>query len=180
MGIYENSKVYGPYKSKLDNRLRVCIVFQNKTKKTVSYPKYLMEIYLNRYLTESETVQHLDGNPLNNDLSNLLVMDRIEHLKMDAKRVEDQILICQWCKKEFLVKGKSLRQRDGKDKKSNSFCSKKCSGIYGTYIQKGNTPFEKVKIERIYYNERDNRNIVNEDLNIGELLTGNADDNTEA
>ena len=67
--IYENViKVRGPYKSSKDNRLRCILVFSDKTTKTISYPKYLMEIHLNRYLLENETVDHIDGNPLNNTI----------------------------------------------------------------------------------------------------------------
>ena len=62
-------KVYGPYKAK-DSRLRVVLAFKDGSKKTVSYPKYIMEIHLGRYLTIDETVDHIDCDPLNNDLTN--------------------------------------------------------------------------------------------------------------
>lgn len=147
----------------------------NKKKTTISYPKYLMELNLNRYLSEEETIQHLDGNPLNNDLSNLTILNRSEHSKTDAIRVNDVILTCQWCNKNFLVKGSKLRQRLRSDRNSNSFCSKQCSGKYGQSVQIGNPRLNKVKIERTYYIERDNSNIINEEQNIGETLTGNTE-----
>lgn len=134
-----------------------------------------MELSLNRYLTETETVQHLDGNPLNNDLSNLIVLSKSEHAKMDAKRVNDVVLTCQWCKKEFLVKGSTIHNRIRKDKHSNSFCSKTCSGQYGKSVQLGFPKLNKIKIERVYRIERDNRNVINEEQNIGETLTGNTE-----
>lgn len=31
-------------------------------KKTISYPKYLMELHINKYLDEDDTVDHIDGN----------------------------------------------------------------------------------------------------------------------
>lgn len=158
--IYTAGKLYGPYLGK-DNRLRVIYVENNK-KTTISYPKYLMELNLNRHLTEMETVQHLDGNPLNNDLSNLTILNRSEHAKIDAIRLKDSILTCQWCKKEFLVKGSKLCHRLRNDRNSNSFCSKQCSGKYGKSIQLGNPVFNKVKIEKLYYNERDGQNIIDE------------------
>lgn len=150
MKIYQNGKIYGPYLNSRDNRLRI-IYIENNIKRTISYPKYLMEINLNRYLTEEETVHHIDGNPLNNDLSNLMLLNKSKHSKQDVKRRQDQILICQWCNKEFLVKGSKLRQRQRKDRNSNSFCSRICSGKYGKSIQLGNPIFNKIKLERTYY-----------------------------
>ena len=38
---------------------------------TLSYPKYLIEVHLDRYLEKEETVDHIDGNFLNNVISNL-------------------------------------------------------------------------------------------------------------
>ena len=52
----------------------------------MSYPKYLMEIYLERYLEENKTIDHIDGNPLNNELSNLRVLNRQEHCSNDCAR----------------------------------------------------------------------------------------------
>ncbi len=176
--IYQNFKVYGPYKSKKDNRLRVVLVDNiTKNKQTISYPKYLIEIELNRYLAENETVHHKDGNPLNNDLSNLIVLDRNEHIKFDAVRRLDEILICQWCGKEFLLEGKKLYQRSRKDRpdKSNSFCSKICIGKYGKHVQ-----ISKIKFDKIHIKERYIRNSMTGELNIGETLTFKDDGNTEA
>jgi hypothetical protein len=150
MEIYQNGKIYGPYLSKKDNRLRIIYV-ENNTKTTISYPKYLIEISLNRYLTEEETVHHIDGNPLNNDLSNLTILNRTDHIKQDVKRRTGKTLICQWCNKEFFVEDSKLRQRERRDRNSNSFCSRQCSGKYGQSIQIGKPLFKKVKIERTYY-----------------------------
>lgn len=74
--VYENCKVYGPYVSKKDNRYRVVIVSENNNKKTVSYPKYLMEVHLNRYLNEDETVDHIDGDVTHNVVENFRIIER--------------------------------------------------------------------------------------------------------
>lgn len=175
--IYENFKVYGPYKSSKDNRLRIILVNNiTKEKQTISFPKYLIEVKLNRYLAENETVHHLDGNPLNNDLSNLIILDRVEHCKLDAVRRLDETLVCQWCQKEFVVKGAFLRNRNRKDRPQqvNSFCSKSCTGKYGKYVQTTNKKLDKVHIK-----ERYTRNSMTGELNIGETLTFKDDGNTE-
>jgi len=59
--VYEDCQIYGPYQSKTDKRLRV-VVREGKTKRTISYPKFLVEKRLNRYLSENEIVDHIDGN----------------------------------------------------------------------------------------------------------------------
>lgn len=59
-----------------DGRIRI---YDKETKKVLSYPKYLMEHYLGRPLKIDEEVHHKDGNPLNNDLSNLEIRHHGEH-----------------------------------------------------------------------------------------------------
>lgn len=43
-----------------------------------------MEIHLNRYLTKDEQIDHIDGNPLNNDISNIQILNFKEHQILDA------------------------------------------------------------------------------------------------
>lgn len=147
--IYEDViKVRGPYKSSKDNRLRCVLVFSDKTTKVMSYPKYLMEIHLNRYLLENETVDHIDGNPLNNTISNLRVLDRQEHCTNDVVRNKNVKVICTYCGKEFYIEGSKLHNRNRIDRhQSGYFCSRKCSGKYGAEIQ--NQRRVPVIVERI-------------------------------
>lgn len=149
--LYEKFKKYGPYGSKKDKRLRLVLVDENQKKTTVSYPKYLMEIHLNRYLIDNETVHHIDGNFLNNDLENLIVLDQSTHSKIDAIKRKSDILTCQWCKKQFSVDGSKLRNRERKDRNANSFCSKKCTGQYGAYVQNSGLKLGKININKEYY-----------------------------
>lgn len=65
--------VYGPYQGK-DGRFRVIV-----NRKTVSYPKYLIEQSLGIKLDKNETVHHIDGNPANNSIDNLQVISRRKH-----------------------------------------------------------------------------------------------------
>jgi HNH endonuclease len=49
--------------------------------------RHLMQEHLKRKLTKDEIVHHIDGNKLNNDIKNLLVISQSEHVKKyDAGR----------------------------------------------------------------------------------------------
>lgn len=138
MKVYNDvKKEYGPYLGK-DGRLRVFLLYNDGSKKTISYPKYIMEKHLNRYLEEDETIDHIDGNPLNNDIDNLRVLPRKEHCKNDAVRNENITVNCSYCGKEFTILGNTLHYRNRKDRyQSGYFCSRQCSGKYGREIQFG-------------------------------------------
>ena len=136
--VYENYKIYGPYLNKKDNRLRSILVSPDNKKLTISYPKYLMEVHLDRYLEDDETVHHIDGNPLNNDIKNLQVIKRSEHISNDVMRNSDITVKCKYCGKEFIIKGSTINNRNRSDREFHGyFCSKKCSGKYGRSIQLG-------------------------------------------
>lgn len=182
MVVYEDYKIYGPYNSLKDGRQRI-VAISGKTRKTISYPKYLIEKFLNRYLSDEETVHHIDGNFLNNDLTNLVVLDRKEHSRLDSFKRAGLNATCSFCGKEFSIDGNKLRFRtkNGDISTSGLFCGKSCTGKYGKYIQLGGAPYVKnIKIDKVYTKERYSRDAVNEEQNIGELLTDNADDNAEA
>ena len=144
--IYENCSIGGPYQDKKDKRLRCVVKFPDGKRKTMSYPKYLMEVHLDRYLGIDETVHHKDGNFLNNSIDNLEVIDRKEHSYSDAFKNQDEIVTCGYCGKEFIIPGKALRYRNRKDRKqSGYFCSRSCSGKYGKQVQLGLRKAEKVE-----------------------------------
>jgi hypothetical protein len=127
--MYENCKIYGPYKRN-DNRQHVIIIFPDKTRTTVSYPKYLMECYLNRHLdVDLETIDHLDGNPLNSVLSNLQIVPRVKHCMLDVQRNKEQEFTCAMCGTIFPLSGKRLHDafRNRKKGSPGPFCGKSCA-----------------------------------------------------
>ncbi len=153
---YKGAKVYGPYKNKKDSRSKVCLILPDGKRKTISYPKYLMEIHIGKLLEKGETIDHIDKNFLNDDISNLQILNISEHIILDAKRVKDIVVVCVWCKCEFLIKGSKISQR-GRDRNiSTGFCSKKCTGQYGAEVQNGRVSEPlKTKMERVYYSNKD-------------------------
>lgn len=97
-----------------------------------------MEVHIGRYLDVDETIDHIDGNFLNNNFDNLRIINRKQHAIEDAVRNKNVIVKCQYCGKEFTIEGSTLHRRNRKDRQqSGYFCSKKCSGKYGVDIQHG-------------------------------------------
>lgn len=131
-----NSKIYGPYR-RPDGRQHV-IIINNGKRRTVSYPKWLMEQELGRELHPYlETIDHIDGNFTNNDLSNLRVIERKQHINEDRKRVKAVVTACIGCKTE-LIRSASQLNRNARLGKAGPFC-KPCAGTYGANLQNGRT-----------------------------------------
>lgn len=151
--VYEDVVRVSTNLSKRDGRVRCTLYFKDKTHKSMSYPKYLMEFHLGRYLTEDETVDHIDQNTQNNDISNLRVISRREHCSNDAKRCIPVVLTCALCGKQFEHKG-SLNHRNHKNKKCKGFyfCSRYCAGVWNQQIQAGVRKIETQKeVKSEYY-----------------------------
>lgn len=119
-------KIYGPYTRK-DGRMHLVIVNDGKTT-TISYPKYIMQQKLGRPLSPDETVDHIDGNPFNNNPENFQILTRRENALKSTKYAEYLTLVCKCCNKQFKrkkcihVRNMAVRKTDG------PFCSKSCVG----------------------------------------------------
>ena len=127
-------KVHGPYRRKSDGRQIVIVVENNGKRRTVSYPKWLMELQIGRRLDPDETIDHWDSNFDNNNFDNLRIVPRDQHSADDTRRVKLVKFTCAWCDKEFersprLVRDKSKKQKAG------PFCSRSCAGKYSRMLQ---------------------------------------------
>jgi hypothetical protein len=123
---YENCKVLGPYK-RSDGRQHVCIFILDKWK-TISYPKFLMEKKLGRYLTKNETVDHKDNNKLNNHIDNFQILTRKENIQKSHPKTKWYYFKCPVCKKETR-KPLSQIKRSIKKHCKGPYCSHHCAGI---------------------------------------------------
>lgn len=139
----------------------------------VSYPRVIMENYLGRKLLPTEEVHHKDENPLNNEIDNLEVLTKEEHLRLhveENRKYFDKIMTCPICGNTFLwtaeqqMRFHSNVNRKERKGKTNAypFCSKSCAGKYSKNIQLSNyknsmninTDFKLNSISRKLANEQ--------------------------
>jgi len=107
VAVYDGWDVYGPY-VRADKRQHVVLVLHDENgsivkRRTISYPKYLVEKYLDRYLNSEETVDHIDGDFSNNSLENLRVVLRSLHAKSHASKRQTVQVQCLICGKTFVT-----------------------------------------------------------------------------
>jgi hypothetical protein len=134
MAYGDNFKIFGPYRRK-DGRQIVIVVERNGKRRTISYPKWVMELHLGRRLDpDLETVDHWDSNHENNDISNLRLVPRDQHSADDTRRVKHVKLTCAWCDQDFERSPRIVRDK-AKKKKAGPFCSRKCAGKYSRMLQ---------------------------------------------
>jgi hypothetical protein len=127
-------KVYGPYTRK-DGRKHV-IVVNDGSRRTVSYPKYLMEQHLGRELRSDETVDHINRDFTDDRIENLQVLVKAEHSKIDHIHVKPVEIQCIWCGQVSKKRAAILRS-NSKQGHAGPFCSRVCAGKYGAALQNG-------------------------------------------
>lgn len=148
------TSVLGPY-TRPDGRKHVVLnnsIASKGTKgktKTISYPKALVEISLKARLKDDETVDHHDRDFTNDDLDNLKVKVRSLHASEDALRVEVDEVSCMGCGFVFIPSKSQIEARN--KNKAGPFCSRACSGRYGTLIQSGDKRIARDEITKHYY-----------------------------
>lgn len=59
--------------------------------KQIRTHRYVMQKHLGRELRSNEIVHHIDGNKANNDISNLEIVSRSEHIKMHPEIAEKSL-----------------------------------------------------------------------------------------
>lgn len=129
--------VNGPYERCDDERWVVVVTYKEGRRRTVSYPKFLVEVLLGRELDpHKETVDHIDHDWTNNAWDNLRIVPRGKHVQEDAKRVKLVQVVCLWCKEE-VYKSASIVRHNRKKGKAGPFCGNQCAGAYRKAVQTG-------------------------------------------
>jgi len=129
-----------------DGRYRALKYYSDGRRENVSYPRILVEKSIGRSLFPTEDVHHIDGNPKNNDISNLEVLDHVVHCKQHGrensiytKYGEEIEVSCFICGKTFTISNLQLRYKINnvryKNKSGHFFCSRRCSGKYSAMLQ---------------------------------------------
>lgn len=142
--------IRGPYQRK-DGRFHV-IMYDGEgyRKKTVSYPKFIYECHHKVILDRNETIDHIDRDSNNNDISNLQCLSRSEHIKLDAIRRVPVYRDCPICRKNFkLTKDQQSPAR--RKEKAGPFCSKSCAGKYTSSVQWGAKKIAPKPLHAQYY-----------------------------
>lgn len=155
MAFGDNLVVHGPYKRK-DGRQIVIVVERNGKRRTVSYPKWIMELQLGRKLDPNlETVDHIDSDFDNNDLDNLRLVERSQHSGDDTRRVKNVKFNCAWCDEEFERSPRLIRDK-AKKNKAGPFCSRTCAGKYSRTLQLKliNKMDSQQAIDSVYYKRK--------------------------
>ena len=126
-------------------------------RKAVVLSKVIMEVHLGRYLEEDEVVHHKDGDKYNNELCNLEVMNRRDHLKLhNIKEIWGiKVFVCEVCGKQFSKGGDTLKWCYRHRLRGNvgPFCSRGCvitakNNMKYSGKEYVNQKFDKVLIER--------------------------------
>ncbi len=125
--MLHTGKVWGPYIRNSDGRA-IVMVEQDGCKRVKLYARYELEERLGRYLASGETVDHIDGNPLNDSLSNLQVLSLAANVRKSAVPAEVCERECPVCKVRFTHRLRDYRHNQIKQGKAGPYCSKSCAG----------------------------------------------------
>lgn len=130
---FEDFDCYKIFHNKM-GRNQICLKHKVTGKrKTILYSKFLMSIKVGRILSSDEEVDHIDGNKLNDDISNLEIVTRSENRKRQSKLIGGITmvsLICPNCGIKFERQRNRTHIVKGGRK---TCCSRSCSGQYQHY-----------------------------------------------
>lgn len=107
----------------------VLLVDFNNKKTSVSYARYLMSCHLNRFLSKTEHVDHIDNNKMNDIIENLQILSSKQNneksIIANNKKMIYRNFVCPICSTEFSRPAHNFTYRPG----YQPCCSRKCGGI---------------------------------------------------
>ncbi|AUR82668.1 hypothetical protein NVP1026O_077 [Vibrio phage 1.026.O._10N.222.49.C7] len=77
-----------------DGRRTLTLYNSDDDRSSTQYARYLLAVKLGRYLTKDETVDHIDDDKTNDDVSNLQLMSMVDNLKKRTVYLEGLCFIC--------------------------------------------------------------------------------------
>ena len=110
-----------------DNRRTLILYNNHDNRSSTQYARYLLSVKLKRFLTEDETVDHIDGDKTNDNIDNLQILTRAENNRKFFKK-EDYKCKCPVCGKEFIVPRSNVRGDKAKERILSGLrcCSRQC------------------------------------------------------
>lgn len=110
-----------------ENRKTLILVNNKNDRSSTQYARYLLAVKLGRFLTDRETVDHIDGDKTNNDLDNLQILSRAENIIKTCKK-PDIILTCPVCNIVFHRTSTQIRGKKARAADNMIACSRSCGG----------------------------------------------------
>lgn len=122
-------KVYGPYLRKDGRKHVVRIHFDDDgrelSRRTQSYPRYLIESSSDSSIPTNLTVDHVNRDKTDDNLSNFRLLPLKEHLQDDAVYRKNSVGICASCQRSFELTRHQTSERARS--KPGPFCSRSCA-----------------------------------------------------
>ena len=113
-------------------RRRVDLINSRNDRTTISYARYLMCVKIGYVLSNDYEVDHIDGNCNNDEILNLQILTKEEHLLKTVREATTgrnmKTLLCVCCGCEFEREVRNIRN-------SRSICSRSCNGKLSTNIK---------------------------------------------
>lgn len=121
----EDVRVYGPYTRK-DGRKHVILIYPDSSRRTVSYPRWLVEQKLEHPVPDKYDVHHENEDHTDDSDSNLKLKLHTEHCADHSRYPTTKVsIICAYCKAHALKEGRAVRRKKASGR---FFCSRVCVG----------------------------------------------------
>ena len=113
-------------------RKRVDLVNSDKDRTTIAYARYLMCVKIGYILSSEYEVDHIDRDCSNDEIDNLQILTREEHLHKTTLEMttgrNTRIVNCACCGKAFEREVRQIRNK-------KQLCSRSCNGKLSTNLK---------------------------------------------
>lgn len=106
-----------------ENRRIAILIHNDKSRKTISYAKYLYTSYYECDIENGYHVDHINGDKMDDRIENLQVITGTYNVQKDHQIKELVLLTCPVCGMKFIYEKRNLSTHP------NPCCSRRCGGI---------------------------------------------------
>ena len=126
-------KVYGPYvDSNTGRKVVIHYDLTTRTRRTQSYPRFLMEKHLGRKLLPTEQVDHINGDPTDDRIDNFQLLSAAEnnrkHFEQKGLKAKRYYFDCPVCGKAASILYRTYKSNQLTKGKAGPYCSRSCAG----------------------------------------------------